>query len=471
MTDALKAPRRLMLAGLDPRDIASAAHPYLHLAGLEETAANAAARRGRTARFTPGGLPQPPEVMGVDADARVPNLLQPMSGEFASGHEVDNGRPDFFGQDMPAPTGLADGVGVERGRSQVFGAPTGMVSRTPSIGADRFNWRPPLPIARRALAALPHFADGGLVPPGQAGVVGEQGQELVKALPGGGAQVTPLPHAATAAPASDGPARTVPEPPSPGIGTAAFTPPPPDHADSQQSYAALAHSIATMRPPDPNDPALRTPAWKRALGIGLGALAAGLARRPDPALGLAMYEETSPDLYTQAEQRYQVNQRNQLAALGPLLNAAKLEQGQNAAGAREWQTEAEDALRRQQADATTGYRTLQLQQREQSELERERQDQALDAERTSNQQAMEEYRRQVLGMRRQLQATKSAPFQAQSTQQALRDIWNAGSPGQAQQYLAAHRSALAARGANLNLLQRAIAQRWPGAKGASHQRP
>jgi hypothetical protein len=238
---------------------------------------------------------------------------------------------------------------------------------------------------------------------------------------------------------------------------------------AQQSYSALARSLAAMRPPDPDDPALRTPLWKRALGIGLGALAAGLARRPDPGLGAAMYGETAPDPYAEAEQRYQANQRNQLAALAPLLSAAKLEQGQNAAGTRTWQAQAEDALRRQQANATTNYRDVQLQNREQAERERERQDQALDAERhasaaqrAGDQQALNDYRSQVLNLRRQVQAAKGAPLSAQSTQQALRDLLGAGSRAQAEQYLAGHRSDLAARGADLDLLQRALAQRWPG---------
>jgi len=95
------------LAALDPEDVASAAHPYLQLAVLPALQ-QAAARRLRTASFTPGGLPQPPEVMGVDGDARVPNPLQPMSGEFEGGAEVDAGRPGYFGALMPEPTGVAN---------------------------------------------------------------------------------------------------------------------------------------------------------------------------------------------------------------------------------------------------------------------------------------------------------------------------------------------------------------------------
>jgi hypothetical protein len=468
MTQARQTARQLMLAGLDGHDLASAAHPYLHLAGLEEAAAQSAQRRARTARFTPGGLPQPPEVMGVDADARVPNLLQPMSGEFESGREVDSGKPAFFGPGMPPPTGLADGVGVtgHQNAGRLFGAPTGMVVRAPAVGADRFAWRPLAPASVQTLAALPHFANGGLVPPGQTGVVGEQGRELVKALPQGGAQVTPLRGAAMAAaesaPGGERPTGSVSATQAPGGAAPGLPTSPPEQEGEQQSYAASARRLADMRPPDPNDRALRTPAWKQALGIGLGALAAGLARRPDPGLGAAMYGETAPDLYAEAEQRYQANQRSQLAALAPLLSAAKLEQGQNAASTRAWQTQADDGLRQQLQTATAGYRALQLQNRQQAERERERQDQALDAARTSNQQALSDYRQQVLALRRQLQAAKNPSLDAQATQQALRNVLGAGTRAQAEQYLAKNRAALSARGANLDLLQRAIAQRWPG---------
>ncbi len=456
---------RLTLAGLDARDVASAAHPYLHLAGLEAQADKAAARRARTARFTPGGLPQPPEVMGVDADPRVPNPLQPMSGEFEAGHEVDAGRPAFFGPAMPPPTGIADDVGVERGLNvnRPFGAPTGMVVRAPALGADRFDWRPPVPANGRDLAALPHFAAGGIVPPGQTGVVGEQGTELVKALPGGGAQVAPLPPAAAPA----GLAKGFAAPPGRTAADGPLAPPPPQES-AQQGYAALARGLAAARPPDPDDPALRTPTWKRALGVAFGALAAGLARRPDPGLGAAMYETTAPDLYTEAEQRYAANQRSQLAGLAPLLSAAKLEQSGNADATRAWQTQAEDTWRRQQAAAGADYRTRQLQDREQAERERERQDQALDAERrradtarASDQQARDNYRNQALDLRRQLQAAKAPDGNAQTTQAALRSLLGAGSRAQAEQYLAGHRAVLAARGANLGLLQRALDQRWP----------
>lgn len=51
---------------------------------------------------TPSNWPQPPELAGVDGSVRVPNSLQPMSGEFSQGHEVNEGGPAFF-----APAHLA----------------------------------------------------------------------------------------------------------------------------------------------------------------------------------------------------------------------------------------------------------------------------------------------------------------------------------------------------------------------------
>src|SRR5579885_3099942 len=168
----------LALAGLGIGDVASASHPYLQLAALGREAVE---RRARTARLTPGGLPQPPEVMGVDADARVPNALQPMSGEFELGREVGDGRPAYFGASMPAPTGVSNGQ-MDGTWVHPYGAPTGMaeLAALPAAlrptGSDRF-----------ALAALPHFAAGGVLGAGQTGVVGEDGPEVVDTLPGGGA--------------------------------------------------------------------------------------------------------------------------------------------------------------------------------------------------------------------------------------------------------------------------------------------
>lgn len=182
----------LDLAGLDGRDIASDRNPYLHLAAVQGARGGGGlmARRQRTARLTPGGLRQPPEVMGVDADVRIPNELQPMNGEMDRGRETGDGRPGFFGKLMPPPTGVANGVGVGSGFEHVFGAPTGMVKL--ATGSDRFGWRPPVDAsAYRDLSGLPHFALGGVLPAGGTGVVGEEGEEAITALPGGGVKVTP----------------------------------------------------------------------------------------------------------------------------------------------------------------------------------------------------------------------------------------------------------------------------------------
>ncbi|MGH9392784.1 MAG: hypothetical protein ACRD1E_01335 [Terriglobales bacterium] len=156
----------LRLAGLNAEDVASAAHPYLHLAALQaRQASGAAARRARTARYTPGGLAQPPEVMGVDADARVPNPQQPMSGEFGQGREIGDWRPAYFGALMPAPTGVTNGAGVAN--DHPFGAPMAAPIALPATAADRGLAAGNA--ARDQLAALPRFAVGGLLAPGGAG--------------------------------------------------------------------------------------------------------------------------------------------------------------------------------------------------------------------------------------------------------------------------------------------------------------
>ncbi|HXE30748.1 MAG TPA: hypothetical protein VN515_02980 [Terriglobales bacterium] len=106
---------RLAGLGEDPADLNSDNHPYLRLLQAATPAAgkttggylDLAQRRLRTQRLTPGGLPQPPELAGVDADARVPNVLQPMAGEFAGGQEVAGGATAFHNPGMPAPTGIA----------------------------------------------------------------------------------------------------------------------------------------------------------------------------------------------------------------------------------------------------------------------------------------------------------------------------------------------------------------------------
>lgn len=133
----------LSLTGLDQRDVASDRHPYLHLAAIQGAlpGGGSLTRRQRTSRLTPGGLAQPPEVMGVDADVRIPNPLQPMNGEMDNGREIGDGRPGFFGALMPPPTGVANGIGVgTRAGNHVFGAPAGMIGAP--LGSDRFSWRP-----------------------------------------------------------------------------------------------------------------------------------------------------------------------------------------------------------------------------------------------------------------------------------------------------------------------------------------
>lgn len=116
------------LAGLgeDPADLQTDTHPYLRL--LQAVSAppskagggylELAQRRLRTRRLTPGGLPQAPEIMGVDADARVPNVLQPMSGEMTAGGEVSGGVPAFHNPTEPPSTGVASQETVAAGLLQ-----------------------------------------------------------------------------------------------------------------------------------------------------------------------------------------------------------------------------------------------------------------------------------------------------------------------------------------------------------------
>ena len=120
------------LAGLgeDPADLQTDTHPYLRLMQAASAPADTASagysggylelarRRLRTRRLTPGGLPQAPEVMGVDADARVPNVLQPMSGEMTAGGEIAGGVPAFHNPTEPPPTGIASQETVAPGLLQ-----------------------------------------------------------------------------------------------------------------------------------------------------------------------------------------------------------------------------------------------------------------------------------------------------------------------------------------------------------------
>lgn len=52
---------------------------------------------------TPSNWPQPPELAGVSSSARVPNDLQPMSGEINRGALVDAARAAFFPPPPPTP--------------------------------------------------------------------------------------------------------------------------------------------------------------------------------------------------------------------------------------------------------------------------------------------------------------------------------------------------------------------------------
>lgn len=283
------------LDGLDGRDVASDSHPYLHQAARREHAVsqvrNGLVRRKRTARFTPGGLKQPPELAGVDADARVPNPLQPMNGEMDATGEVGQGRPGYFGVLMPAPTGVANGVGVGEIGAADTGGPRRAAIRpapllVPPTGVDRgLGARSTKQISQRELAGfgpeprglsdlagLPQFALGGVLLPGGSGLAGENGPETITALPGGGARIVPagLPGAIVSdSTTSDlsGVANLLRQ----HLNVALTAPPQAGRA--AQPRRGPRHSLVA-------GPLGRAPAWKQALLAGIGGLAAGITRDP-----------------------------------------------------------------------------------------------------------------------------------------------------------------------------------------------
>lgn len=85
--------------------------------------ARLAGRRQRTAQLTPSGSAQPPEVRDVLADPRVPNVLQPESGEMHQGGEVDQGRPAFWPRRSDAASGDAHLAGLGDDIPAAAGAP------------------------------------------------------------------------------------------------------------------------------------------------------------------------------------------------------------------------------------------------------------------------------------------------------------------------------------------------------------
>lgn len=165
----------------------------------------------------------------------------------------------------------------------------------------------PLPL-RPQFAALPHFAFGGLLPPGGTGMVGDAGPETITALPGGGARIVPTSL--------------------PGF-TAALAPP----AALPMAPAAVGR-VPSEQPPTPSDPQYRTSAWRKALAIGAGALAGGLTRNPE--FGAEVAANWAPDTYAGALQIYQQQRQQALAGLGRVLDAARLEQGRKQAKTRVW---------------------------------------------------------------------------------------------------------------------------------------
>lgn len=287
------------LAGLgeDPSDILSDRHPYLQFnnarpsprpgkgAKRERGArfANIVSRKQRTSRLTPGGLPQPPEVAGVEADARVPNVLQLMSGEEFNNHEIAGGLPQFHSPLQSPPTGTASTDTMPKGQLQAQGGgkPKNMAA------GDRSTFGKPLGMPTdqgqpSPLAGLPHFAEGGDLPAGQTGVVGEQGEEEITATPGGGVQVTPLEQPAAQQPVTASPqlgtvadaiqhAAVAPRPPrDTAIAPQAAVPAPapakaPAPAPSTQSTQSTDISTPAPAAPAPTDADGLSPEGKQAM--------------------------------------------------------------------------------------------------------------------------------------------------------------------------------------------------------------
>lgn len=454
------------LDGVRGEDVASGRNPYLAAQAVQQAQQQrqailaAMTRRLRTAQFTPGGMRQPPEVAGVDADARVPNALQPEPGEITAQGEVAAGRPGFFAAPMPQPTGTTNNVGgadlsgIGHLLGHVTGAPVGTGAAWAGarpVGADglehpgapAYGLRLGSPLAGGpqpqpgaaqdlsgigalvpGVSGLPHFADGGMLAPGGTGIVGEQGEEAVTALPGGGAAVVSLDGGGTggagAKPDLSGIRALLPQPsrdlsalaalPAAAAAAAAAKPaaspaggvyggapaapsadlqrslreagdeasygvtaPPPGTHTAEQSYDQAAEQLrqAALSPPQRGAKEYQQPLWHKLLGITLAGLATGAARNPNPAEGAAIYGEAVPDLYQRAEGDYQAGLARQQAALEPMAKAAQLEEASNAADARAWQQQVQQGYRQQAADQTADYRATLAQQRQQDEQDRE----------------------------------------------------------------------------------------------------
>ncbi|MGH9471748.1 MAG: hypothetical protein ACRD1M_03310 [Terriglobales bacterium] len=341
-------------------------------------------RRVRTAQFTPAGWRQPPEVAGVDADARVPNALQPESGEMTGRGEVEQGRPGFWTPPTPEPTGIANGVGVSAADVRLIGTPPRAVKiAAPPIGADLSGISAMLPAA---LARLPQFAAGGALAPGSTGVVGEEGEEAVSTLPGGGARVTPL----TGTSHIHSPARDLSGLAAMKLGDSILSPHheltsgssgasarPAPQIGAEERFLQAADAVAAEKLPARVQKAFRQPLWRMLAGIGMEALESGLMR--NPAAEPALYGQTAPDLHQTAMADYQTQYQADLSALGPLLDAAKLEQARNEAATKARQLGLEQGDRRQQAAGA--YRSKQEADRQQSGRQRAIQQQALEAHR------------------------------------------------------------------------------------------
>lgn len=235
-----------------------------------------------------------PEVAGTGASVIRPNAMQPMGGEIVHGYAVPGG--GYWGRE---PIDVGD-VAQEAIARRLSGA-----TREPFEARRILSG-----LGRAGRLDLPMYAAGGDIGPGDAGVVGEAGPEVVRARPGGGARVIPLrvgavapggagraaahavPRAPAATPAPDLSGAGLPAPAEmpPALGAPGFYGAPPLEHAAADRYRGDLSRLAAMRAPE----AQPAHGWRRAVadiaGVGIGLL----TRSPGAGFALHDYIEQRP---------------------------------------------------------------------------------------------------------------------------------------------------------------------------------
>lgn len=327
------------------------------LAGLDLDQLDPLADERRRRGLTATGQPQPPELAGVRTNPRRPNSQQPMTGEMVRGKEIggDNAAwpppPQRPGAAAPAMAAMRPMTGVVRRAPAMppapmmppagmtmpprpaipFGAPTGATSPAALAALPPLQNQPP------GLAALPHYAAGGAIPPGGAGVVGDatgnpDDEEVVRALPGGGASVSPvappttLPSQIAGLP-SDAPTRAQL---LAGIGPPQYGRPPQETSATDRYQKALGEfepggDLSADKAPNPEQ--YKAHGWRRVLGDIAGVAAGALSF--SPGAGMLVHDAITGAPYRRAAQNYDQQRRLALAALPDLQQSAKMEGDSN----------------------------------------------------------------------------------------------------------------------------------------------